>query len=140
MGSADIGKREKLAEPDYLCFVEAEGPVVWSKVSDWTEEKGRMTPTDYVFISYTARHFPTGKNSSEYLRSVGVHAARTVGVNAYWISDSCLCNLEMLARPIHNNRVSAGRLGVYSHGASATKTEYCSYRHEVPGIRATLAG
>ncbi|KAL8717734.1 MAG: hypothetical protein Q9225_005045 [Loekoesia sp. 1 TL-2023] len=88
-----VGQRLKLAGPDYLCFIESDGNVVPSKVSDWTEENERMTSTDYVFVSFFGRHFP-GSKGNKYLQDVGVDAARAIGVNAYWSSNSCLWNLD----------------------------------------------
>ncbi|KAL8725564.1 MAG: hypothetical protein Q9181_006372 [Wetmoreana brouardii] len=88
-----IGKREKLAEPDYLCFIEPNATVIQSKVSEWTEENKRMTSADYVFVSFTGQHLSNDKFNHEYLREVGIHAARAIGVHAYWCSDSCLTSL-----------------------------------------------
>ena len=77
-------------EPDYLCFTGTDREVQCAKVSDWKKDKKRMTPTDYVFISFTGKQFPNDEPSNEYLKGVGISAARHAKVNAYWISKSCL--------------------------------------------------
>ncbi|KAL8753789.1 MAG: hypothetical protein Q9184_005315 [Pyrenodesmia sp. 2 TL-2023] len=89
-----VGRREKVAEPDYLCFLKPGGGAEQSKVSDWTESNQRTTPTNYVFVSYFGQHFPNGKTNDDYLRDVGIHAARAANVNAYWCSKSCLFDLD----------------------------------------------
>lgn len=87
-----VGSRERLAEPTYLCFLEASGRVIQLKVSEWKESSQRRTPADYVFVSYYGKHFPDD-NDNKYLREVGVHAARKLGVSAYWCSNSCIKRL-----------------------------------------------
>ena len=89
-----IGKRQRLVEPDYLCFVSPDEKVQLAKVSDWTKDNGRMTTTDYVFISFTGKHYPPNNNNRNYLKHVGIAAAREAGVSAYWISQSCLFDIH----------------------------------------------
>ncbi|KAL8938798.1 MAG: hypothetical protein Q9216_003698 [Gyalolechia sp. 2 TL-2023] len=88
-----ISQRERLAEPDYLCFIQPDGRAVQSSVSEWTESNGRTTPTDYVFVSFTGQQFPFNDANNAYLHAVGIHAARAIGVNAYWCCNSCLAKL-----------------------------------------------
>ncbi|KAI4168900.1 MAG: hypothetical protein LQ343_006055 [Gyalolechia ehrenbergii] len=85
---SSIGRRGKVAEPKYLCFLEAGGGVEQRKVSEWTESNQRTTAADYVFVSFWGGHFPP--EDHPYLRDVGAHAARTIGVTAYWCSTSCV--------------------------------------------------
>ena len=77
-------------EPDYLCFIGTDNKVQAAKVSDWNKDSERMTTTDYVFVSFFSGHFSNDERSNEYLKHVGITAARHVGVSAYWISTSCL--------------------------------------------------
>lgn len=85
-----VGSRERLAEPKYLCFLDASGGVSQREVSEWKESSQRKTPADYVFVSFWGSHFP---DNLSYLQDVGVHAARKLGVSAYWCSTSCIKRL-----------------------------------------------
>lgn len=89
-----IGKIEILVEPKYLCFLAAGDKVEWSKVSDWTEQNSKRTPTSYVFVSFTGEHLKNGKLNDKYIRDVGKHVAKAIRVSAYWISSSCLYNIR----------------------------------------------
>ena len=102
-----LWKRERLIEPKYLCFVNSDDKVILSKVEDRrtqsrtltlqnetiAPQSGVGTPTSYVFVSFTGDHIPRGFND-EYLRDVGRHAAKSIGVSAYWISRSCVYDLS----------------------------------------------
>ena len=88
-----IGKIERLAEPDFLCFLKSDDAVFPSRVSDWRLQNIEETTTSYVFVSFTAMQFKT-LDDKKYLRDVGRHAARAVGVSAYWVSTSCLYDLN----------------------------------------------
>lgn len=83
------GLIKRLVEPKYLCFIRADDTVEVSKVSDWPGKNGQNTPTSYVFVSFTSKHFNSTPDK-RYLRDVEKHAAKAIGVNAYWISTSCL--------------------------------------------------
>ncbi|KAL8788969.1 MAG: hypothetical protein Q9213_001378 [Squamulea squamosa] len=82
--------RKRILSPKYLCVVQPNDSV---KVSNEEEIQalGEPTAVGYVFISFYREHFQS-KEAKHWLRDVGVHAARTFGVNAYWISESCLHN------------------------------------------------
>ncbi|KAL8799476.1 MAG: hypothetical protein Q9200_007532 [Gallowayella weberi] len=73
--------RKRITSPKYLCVIQPNGSVKVSNVEEKIQE--------YVFISFCGEHFDT-KEEKDWLDAVGVHAARTLGINAYWISKSCL--------------------------------------------------
>ena len=82
---------KRAVEPTYLCFIEKENDnkITLSSVSERRMKYGNMTPTDYVFVSFTGEHKSKTFNN-EYLKDVGRHAAIAAGVSAYWISLGCL--------------------------------------------------
>lgn len=90
------GLMKRRVEPKYLCFIGANDKVEVSKVSDWTGKNGQNTDTSYVFVSFTTKQFKSTPDNPDnrYLRGVGKHAAKAIGVNAYWISTSCLYDLN----------------------------------------------
>ena len=109
-----LGMRDRLVEPEYLCFLKSDGGIKLGKVADWKSQSNKATPqngeraarsvagtsTSYVFVSFTGHHFFTGdrvenKRSDEYLSDVGQHAAKSIDVGAYWISRSCLYDLSL---------------------------------------------
>ena len=72
------------------------------EVSKWKEENGKKTIADYVFVSFTSQHLPTHNSTQfpednfnqEFLKEVGMHAARRAKTSAYWVSTSCLFDLD----------------------------------------------
>ena len=64
------------------------------KVSEWTEEKGKNTTATYVFVSFTSTHFLQDNFNKKFLNEVGMHAAKRAKASAYWVSTSCLCDLD----------------------------------------------
>ncbi|KAL9591844.1 MAG: hypothetical protein Q9179_007313, partial [Wetmoreana sp. 5 TL-2023] len=92
------GTRKRLSEPDYLCFLDADGKVIQHNVSEWTQSKGKTTSTSYVFLSFTVSQFSDREDDlalldHDFLDKVGLHAAQTVGADAYWCSTSCLARV-----------------------------------------------
>lgn len=84
--------RKRILSPKYLCVVQPNDSVEVSNEEEKIQVIGETTAVGYVFISFYREHFRT-EEAKDWLRDVGVHAARTFGVNAYWISESCLHNL-----------------------------------------------
>lgn len=82
---------KRAVEPTYLCFLDKlQGNMIFlDSVSAWRKKYGNTTPTDFVFVSFTAQHLG-GTFDNEYLKNVGRHAAMDIGASAYWISTSCL--------------------------------------------------
>ena len=93
---------ERLVEPDYLCFLNSEDKIEWSKVSEWTSQNGKETNSSYVFVSFTGKQF--GKSDYTYLHKVGRHAAKEAGVRAYWISTSCLYDIHITDKDEQNRQ------------------------------------
>ncbi|MCJ1465048.1 hypothetical protein MMC07_003664 [Pseudocyphellaria aurata] len=85
-GQPLIGKIERISEPDYLCL---ESDMETIHVSQWRDKHGKDAKLEYVFISYTSSQFQSVEDIL-YLHRVGQHAARSAGVNAYWLGCSCL--------------------------------------------------
>ncbi|KAL8697037.1 MAG: hypothetical protein Q9224_002501 [Gallowayella concinna] len=81
--------RKRLTSPKYLCIVQSNGSVKVTNVEEKIQVIGETTAVGYVFVSFCGEHFETPE-ANEWLRDVGVHAARTFGVKAYWISRNCL--------------------------------------------------
>ena len=103
-----LGMRDRLVEPEYLCFLTPDGGIKASKVADWKSQSNEATPqngeravrsaagtpTSYVVVSFTGEHMKKGL-SDEYLSDVGRHAAESIGIGAYWISRSCVYDLSL---------------------------------------------
>ena len=89
-----ISGRERLVEPDYLCFVNSYGVVQCDKVANAPQAENGERKSDYVFVSWYSGQFSDGKASVEYLKYVGIDAAQHSKVGAYWISTSCLYDLN----------------------------------------------
>lgn len=83
------GKIEKTLEPDVLCFLNKNG-AERLEVSDWRKKYNYRPDTriEYVVVSFTSAQF--SDPNPAYLHEVGMHAARTADVPAYWVSTSCL--------------------------------------------------
>ena len=100
--------RNRLVEPDYLCFLTSGDAIELSKVADWKSQSKNVpsqngeeeaesaagTPTSCVFVSFTGDHMNYGL-SDEYLRDVGKHAATSIGIGAYWTSRSYVYDLSL---------------------------------------------
>ncbi|KAL8822063.1 MAG: hypothetical protein Q9191_007196, partial [Dirinaria sp. TL-2023a] len=89
---------KRAVEPTYLCFIDKfnDNPILRDKifvdsVSNWRDTHGSMTPTDFVFVSFTGEH-KSETFSNKYLAEVGKHAAIKARVSAYWICASCLAD------------------------------------------------
>ena len=81
-----IGQIERVSEPAYLCL--AEGMEIIN-VQQWRKANGTDVALDYVMVSYTGQQFVTD-NDKYLLHAIGQHAAVAAGVQAYWLSCSCL--------------------------------------------------
>ncbi|MCJ1249069.1 hypothetical protein MMC30_006291 [Trapelia coarctata] len=81
---------EKTLEPQFLCFLNKNGFADLLELSVWRKRMGCQPDTrvEYVVVSFTTQQF--NERNRPYLHQVGVHAARAAGVNAYWVSTSCL--------------------------------------------------
>jgi hypothetical protein len=60
------------------------------KVRDWLNEQGPDAQLDYLFVSYTRRHFYTKEERGKAeIRKIGEDAARRAKTNAFWIDFDC---------------------------------------------------
>ena len=87
-----IGHIERISEPAYLCLTDGKKGKKGKKiinVREWRKENGADDNLKYVIISYTGKHFST-ENDLDSLHAIGQHAAVAAGVEAYWLSCSCL--------------------------------------------------
>lgn len=82
---------ERPIEPKYLIFLKSTGGVELLEVSQWRQD--HETAATYVVVSYTSEQFRT-EAEQLFLHDVGEHAARRAGVQAYWVSCSCLGKTE----------------------------------------------
>ncbi|KAI1294501.1 hypothetical protein F5Y03DRAFT_315080 [Xylaria venustula] len=112
--------------PRFLCFLR-DGPrgpdteyETW-KVTDWIREHGDYASTDFVFISYTRKHFligieqkwrgkpePDEATKAKYrlqceadrtmVLSYGMEAARAAGKRAFWLDFECIRDADNVAR------------------------------------------
>ncbi|MDI1493462.1 MAG: hypothetical protein OHK93_005252 [Ramalina farinacea] len=87
---ASHGKIERLTEPDILYLAKDKSRI---DVPEWRQEHGREAKLRYIFISYSGQQFKT-QADKEYLHAVGKHAAQRAGIEAYWVSCSCLGDLK----------------------------------------------
>ena len=78
---------ERPVEPKYLCFLKKMQGAELRTVSQWKEETGKEAT--FILVSYTSEQFRT-KEEQFFLHDVGEHAARSAGVQAYWVGCSCL--------------------------------------------------
>jgi hypothetical protein len=90
--------------PRYLCFLQdgPHGPLTrcetW-KVSDWIREQGEHADTDFVFLSYTRRQFPSPANADHStLLHYGMEAARSAGKRAFWLDVECIRDADNTAK------------------------------------------
>jgi len=68
---------------------EGQGFVV-RKVRDWLNEQGEDAQLDYLFVSYTRKHFYTKEDRGKAeIRKIGEDAARRARTNAFWIDFDC---------------------------------------------------
>ncbi|KAI4227053.1 MAG: hypothetical protein LQ349_006783 [Xanthoria aureola] len=81
-----IGQIERVSEPAYLCLAEGMEMI---NVQQWRKENGTYVALEYVMVSYTGQQFVTD-NDKNSLHAIGQHAAVAGGVQAYWLSCSCL--------------------------------------------------
>lgn len=90
-----VEDRKRQVKPNYLCFL-GDGDRLdrVMKVSEWTEANGKKKPASYVFVSFTSKHFREDSFNNDFLREVGIHAAKMTKTSAYWVSTSCLCDLD----------------------------------------------
>lgn len=86
-------RRERLAEPPYLCFLpENDGMLEIKATADWKKENpGKMV--SYVFVSWFSEHFPHTANNGadgQRLMNIGVDAAQRAKTQAFWLSTCCV--------------------------------------------------
>lgn len=103
--------------PRYLCFLKegSDGSTrceTW-KVADWVKKTGPTADTDFVFLSYTRKHFcvateqelanwdlPSEETRQAYVQlakadrhtllNYGIEAAHSAGKNAFWLDFECI--------------------------------------------------
>jgi hypothetical protein len=77
--------------PRYLCFLREDGGYNVVKVKNWIEEHGEEADLEYIFVSFTRKHFNTseGKGRNDLVQ-IAEKAARQAGVPAFWLDFECM--------------------------------------------------
>jgi hypothetical protein len=77
--------------PRYLCFLREDVGYDVVKVKNWIEKHGEEANLEYIFVSFTRRHFKTGKEKGRNdLLQIAENAARQAGVPAFWLDFKCM--------------------------------------------------
>lgn len=111
--------------PRYLCFLrngsDSSTQCETWKVADWVKKNGPTADTDFVFLSYTRKHFcvasekeltkwdlPSEETRAAYVQlaktdrrtllNYGIEAARSAGKNAFWLDFECIRDTDNEAK------------------------------------------
>jgi hypothetical protein len=101
------------------------------KVRDWLGEHGEDARLEYLFVSYTRKHFNTYEDrGKEEIRQIGEDAARRAGTNAFWLDFDCTPG-KTQAQDIH-------RICDIVRGAHSLVVAVASPRDQLPVDTKTL--
>lgn len=82
------GTMQRLERPRKLCVLRPDGILPVENLKVWELKNITLS---YIFVCYTAQQFCHGvEEDGKWLHEAAEDAARSAGVNAYWIASSCI--------------------------------------------------
>ena len=92
--------------PRYLCFLREDVGYNVVKVKNWIEQHGEEANLEYIFVSFTRKHFKTGEERGRNnLLQIAENAARQAGVPAFWLDFECMPK-DVLAKEVFEEDVN----------------------------------
>lgn len=89
-------------KPRSLCLL-TENSFKHIEVAQWESETGETL--SYVFVAYSGEHFDHRVYQDMVdLHNIGMVAARSIGVDAFWVSGSCMRNEAELENDVSTIR------------------------------------
>jgi hypothetical protein len=77
--------------PRYLCFLREDVGYDVVKVKNWIDKDGEEANLEYIFVSFTRKHFETSEEKGRNdLLQIAENAARQAGVPAFWLDFECM--------------------------------------------------
>jgi hypothetical protein len=92
--------------PRYLCFLRKNIGYDVAEVKNWIEKHGEEANLEYIFVSFTRKHFDTSKGKGRNdLLQIAENAARQAGVPAFWLDCECMPK-DVLAKKVFEEDVN----------------------------------